>query len=55
MTILLRGPRLFRRIDSLNLLCARILALATHRAGVDAPTEQSRGTAQPVARHPSAG
>jgi hypothetical protein len=37
---------------SLNLLCARILALATHRAGVDPPTEQSRrdGTACSPAR-----
>jgi hypothetical protein len=37
---------------SLNLLCARILALAAHRASVDAPTEQSRrdGTACSPAR-----
>ena len=50
----LYSPFSFGRMlfHSLNLLCARILAIATHRAGVDAPTEQSRrdGTACSPAR-----
>jgi hypothetical protein len=41
-----------RNFHSPNLLCARILALATHRAGVDGPTKQYRrdGTACSPAR-----
>jgi hypothetical protein len=56
LTQTLKPPASFSRggmfFHSLNLFCARILAVATHRAGVDAPTEQSRrdGTACSPAR-----